>query len=894
MNILKKYADEQGYNYQELLSDFYSSPRHEQDMFMAQLGGEVQQAPQQPQGQDDQVMQIIQAFAQLTGEDPQAIMQQLQQLPPEEQQAAIQEMVQAIQSQQQQAQMGGRYGLKKKSLPITTEGYRVYNPESTPQLIVPSGNISMEGINYPIRASDADTGEYLGDMQPGQQYKFNATNILEEPIYAQKAGAVNKNIVKVDKSFVYFTDGTKMPVQQFKAEYTDNMENLNRNAYDTEQRRETAKFINQFNQLAPKTVTPKATAINPITGKVDPATGYWDRALNYREDNIDPRATRAEEKILPFYGEQADGVLDWGVSTLTHLQKKGNQLLTGYYEAPSKTVNRYKNADDKLDKTEKFALDVVTDPALLIDFGPAAIKGAAPHLVKAAKATSELVGKYGSKAAEYIAKYGGKAAAYIGKYGLKGLEAAFDFTAKHGETLSKASTVKSQLAKLGDEDEEDPYKQYFKKVADAKQNSPTGNLSTSPNYLGLSPAVANTTGKTNTALQPSKTNFISSAAPTGTGATGNVTVKGKNRTYNLKPIVASNPNKPLFRDEDGTTWQKGANGYTVVPKTGNSVKTNIADKPLVGGKGKVKSKVPDKVAAAPVTSAVTPKLNFLPKDTDLTDKEIEEIAQAVPGAVAPATAGPRDLTLENLGGEKNWLGGQSVTTVGSAPEPTTGPSKNPQYKFNTRNMLQGIVAQQNVAKAFQPIALPFRQHVQLEAPQAKFIDENVVLAPIMQAFEKTVSNINPNSTTGMAFKSNLFGKLTETIPTVLNDVNVKNQQIHEANQVSLANARNQEQQINIGADNKAYQDMLGSYANRDAAILKSLEGVSNLEVARAEKDALIDGYKIENPFINETSSFLDKMFGTRTLEVDPEYRKIYKTNRILAEQEKEKAALLKK
>jgi hypothetical protein len=68
-----------------------------------------QQAQQQmPQIDQEQLMQIIQMFAQITGNDPQQIMQQLQQLPPEQQMQAVQQMAQTIQSQQQapeQAQM---------------------------------------------------------------------------------------------------------------------------------------------------------------------------------------------------------------------------------------------------------------------------------------------------------------------------------------------------------------------------------------------------------------------------------------------------------------------------------------------------------------------------------------------------------------------------------------------------------------------------------------------------------------------------------------------------------------------------------------------------------------------------------------------------------------------
>jgi len=58
-------------------------------------------------GQEEQLMQIIQAFAQMSQMDPQEIMQQLQQLPPEQQQEALQKMAQQVQGQEEQMQYGG-------------------------------------------------------------------------------------------------------------------------------------------------------------------------------------------------------------------------------------------------------------------------------------------------------------------------------------------------------------------------------------------------------------------------------------------------------------------------------------------------------------------------------------------------------------------------------------------------------------------------------------------------------------------------------------------------------------------------------------------------------------------------------------------------------------------
>jgi hypothetical protein len=67
--------------------------------FIKQEGGE--------QDAQQQVLQIIQAFAQMQGIDPEEVMQQFQQMPPQKKQQAIQQMVQAVQQGQQQAQQQG-------------------------------------------------------------------------------------------------------------------------------------------------------------------------------------------------------------------------------------------------------------------------------------------------------------------------------------------------------------------------------------------------------------------------------------------------------------------------------------------------------------------------------------------------------------------------------------------------------------------------------------------------------------------------------------------------------------------------------------------------------------------------------------------------------------------
>jgi hypothetical protein len=80
----------------------------------AQMGG--QQDPQQ-----DQIMQLIQMYAELQGIDPNAIIQQLQELPTNEQQQAIEQMMQEVQTAMQQ-QGGAQQGMMQQQQPMMRRG----------------------------------------------------------------------------------------------------------------------------------------------------------------------------------------------------------------------------------------------------------------------------------------------------------------------------------------------------------------------------------------------------------------------------------------------------------------------------------------------------------------------------------------------------------------------------------------------------------------------------------------------------------------------------------------------------------------------------------------------------------------------------------------------------
>lgn len=111
----------------------------------------------------DQVMQIIQMYAQMAQQDPQAIMEQLQQLSPEEQQQAIQQMAQSLQQPQeeQQFQKGGEFAKK-----LTGE-YTTPLDENDPTI-----NAEVEKNEY-LQSPNGEITKALGETHEKNGTKVN-------------------------------------------------------------------------------------------------------------------------------------------------------------------------------------------------------------------------------------------------------------------------------------------------------------------------------------------------------------------------------------------------------------------------------------------------------------------------------------------------------------------------------------------------------------------------------------------------------------------------------------------------------------------------------------------------------------------------------------------------
>lgn len=102
--------------------------------------------------------------------------------------------------------------MKKKSKFINNTGYKSGGPtESNPFNIIPSGNITMKNVDYPIFGID-DLGN-IKVMTPGNDYQFPGNSVLEFPLKSidksQKGGSINNTVYvdnKNDPRYISYID----------------------------------------------------------------------------------------------------------------------------------------------------------------------------------------------------------------------------------------------------------------------------------------------------------------------------------------------------------------------------------------------------------------------------------------------------------------------------------------------------------------------------------------------------------------------------------------------------------------------------------------------------------------------------------------------------------------
>ena len=64
---------------------------------------------------------------------------------------------------------------------FSMEGYKSNSPDvKNKQNLIPSGDITMEGVDFPVHGVDNKGNEKV--MEPGKNYKFPGDKVLETPL----------------------------------------------------------------------------------------------------------------------------------------------------------------------------------------------------------------------------------------------------------------------------------------------------------------------------------------------------------------------------------------------------------------------------------------------------------------------------------------------------------------------------------------------------------------------------------------------------------------------------------------------------------------------------------------------------------------------------------------
>lgn len=154
-------------------------------------------------GQEEQLMQLFQLFADTVQDDEfstaEEVMQMFQELSPEEQQAFVQQAMQIVQQEQSEPQEEEQMELEEEPTMqrggyVNNTGYlEGYETSENPYNIIPSNKITMKGVDPKIKyIKDTDNLGNTQYMEHGGEYEFDGDFVLEEPVYAQDGADIKK------------------------------------------------------------------------------------------------------------------------------------------------------------------------------------------------------------------------------------------------------------------------------------------------------------------------------------------------------------------------------------------------------------------------------------------------------------------------------------------------------------------------------------------------------------------------------------------------------------------------------------------------------------------------------------------------------------------------------
>jgi hypothetical protein len=878
-HILKSYAAQIGVNYNDLLKDYESETPDNKADFLYQIGGRLQQFPimsgnrpvalintpkgvkavetiddktismddlfskdsvkvvgskairipvnlkkKQQGGGEEQIMQIIEMFAQATNQDPKVIMQQLQQLPSEQQQQAIEQMAQQLQQSQQQ-----------------DESEPVYNQQD--MQIGGDGSYIYKDTYYPKEIKEKIKSIY-GDYAK----KYGAKDYLDDRIKKEIDDRENFELVKKYATFPKFYNKNWLNTIHSNIKELDNAEAVEvlHKINDITAKKKGLSIFDFF-KVKPSTLSIGET-YDIVKGFKDLKKHYTfkdggsydlESLMGYRDDSpfryrpfntINSNSIDMSDTGTPLYGLSDEGDLQY-LEPYSGLYKfKGNSV-TEFPAQSGVDINSLKLAYAKklnLDINKLNHIKTAKDLYNLALMNNFRFKD--DNFIKLIKETIDLEKKIGEQEDFKI---------NIPKNDSPERKEWLDNWEKFLVNQGILDGDKNySVDEIGNYiyDYVNTHRDQFKNVF--KTNIP------------VTQAPAGTTPK-------DKPKIISSQK-------SNKTKKG------YEPSINSDSWNNAWRESglipptvwDGlTNKQKQDFVFDFADKDGNKQIDN-SEIPNFSDKYNSRDKFVDGIIGKRTVQILPPPINRLP----IYAEDYQEN-----GLLKPI--GPKQIDI-SIDKNKNSIADNfenelPTPKAGESLSTSSEKSKLKNFKFNFNNPFRSLANNVALTKAFSPAALPFLQQSRIKSTEIPLIDERAYIQQINDVFNPIKRNINANSTTGQAYLANLAGQEAKQVNDTLNDIAGKNQQIMAQNNANRVQAINQEFAGNEAARANYYDQYLQNSAARDAGINEVLNQIAQQKDREIAMNNSLNATLYNTPFLEDTTSDLDRLMGNRSIGLDP-------------------------
>lgn len=920
MDILKNYASRHAINYNELLADFVSSPKEEQEAFLMQIGGEQE-------GSGD-INELLSAYAQLAGIPFEELMVQFDSLPDQQKQAFIDQALAAVyqannptgQEEQMMAQTG---------VPVTEQGYYELDPLEDPYAYVPTpdGSITMQGIDYPINAYDGNTGQFLDQMQPGEDYYFDTDLVLEEPVYTQ-VGRV------VDKAWTKYMKATK-PARVFSGAASPGLVNNKENelsgdplwedfveifdptgisSWDDVSRAFKA-YKNDPSMMNAFGVGLEGLGAVPVVGKgakIVSQGGKWASRLARAGRAVDlvgdatsigltgagliyqqtgPKVYDINSPIFKEYAAiRANQAAGDGstVGRRLELEKQYMGLADFYKKNKNKLSINGGWSKKELEEFNKMARQEEAAKNAARVEAESKATSTTPTVVKGSGKTGMTKDEYN----EYRRLESQRKKLEADEIKLNKMIAAEEAANKGKEALELKKQRQKEIERIGELKKKIDSNPNFVKFS----NGPTVGDAVKSGYgaIGAPPPPPRPKMQAKDAFSlnalPGKTKLSKLAGLAGGILGAGLFVEGINDDFGKKgtnPPTPVTPTVPPTQDKPTPTNPAAVTSPADLERYRQQYQEFIDSIPTKAPENTSRDKNP--VTKKKPTTTTPPvsspsNLNFLPGLP--TDQELQVIADDL--GMKPVQ---KELTPAQRAAAVNIGDGTSDAEWGSRVSPTRPAVTSTTTSNTQQNNVPATLARFNVgtgifgnllrnskaARAFGATAPVFRGQARLNFIEQPLIDFQPIADGVRSIFNDAIRNINSNSTSGAAMISYLQSKATDDLTKAVNQVNSQNNRINAMNNQNRVQAANQLFERQQALDMAAYDQQLRRSAARDLAIDNATAEMIAAQEAANERKVMFDTLPLLHDGIEDISNPFDRLIGRRKYAQNRNYKLSYTT-----------------